>query len=284
MNSLVSQSADGLLEIIVQDAHSTDETHEVLRDFEGDPRIKIFVEKDRGQSHAINLGISKSNGEILGWLNSDDVLLPDATEKVVEAYRSNPNAGLVIGEAAFIDEQDRVLHAYPTGEPNLDVMMHRCVISQPSCFFSRSSVEQYGLVREDLNYCMDYELWLRLLVNGIEPIRLSELLSCTRIHDQTKTSTGGLAFVEEILRMQREKFGETSPVWEMYERARSGKLAAVPFKSIRFGLAAIATFQRNPKFMSVALASFKERREAERRAREIYTSLRRSHELDLLAS
>jgi len=266
LESLVDQADDGCLEIIVQDAHSDDQTAQVLRDFAQLPFLHIYVEADRGQSHAINLGLSKAKGSVFSWLNSDDVILPGAVAAVVEAHLENPHVDFIYGDAWFINEHDMPVRAYPTGEPILEVMKHRCVLSQPSCFFTRKSIERLGGLREELNFCMDYELWLRMLQANIEPLRLDAVLSCTRLHDQTKTSTGGLDFVNEIISMQEDRLGCASPVWRMYQNARSPKLAWVPGKSLRFAAAAALTWYQSVDFARIALHSYRERQRAGRRA------------------
>lgn len=269
MNSLVSEASEVDLEIIVQDAGSSDETQEILDDFRQHSFVKIFIEPDSGQSDALNKGFHRASGEVLGWLNSDDILLAGSLQAVVSVFQLNPDIDLVYGDALFIDEKNNILEAYPTGELNLEVMRHRCVISQPSTFFTKESYRRHGPLRDDLHYCMDYEYWTRLLVNGASVSRLRKTVSCTRIHDATKTSNGGIFFINEILGMQEVLLGKASPVWEVYQKTRSLPLKNLSSKPLRFAIAAVQHFFKRPLFIFGAGRSMLERRIAVYRSRKL---------------
>ena len=269
LNSLVAEASAADLEVIVQDAGSSDGTHEILDDFRQYPFIHIYIETDTGQSNALNKGFCRASGDIFGWLNSDDVIARGSIQAVEAVFQENPGADLVYGDALFIDEDDKVLDAYPTGELTLDVLRHRCVISQPSTFFSSESYENFGPLRDDLHYCMDYEYWTRLLVNGANVIRLRKTISCTRIHGETKTSNGGIAFIEEIIGMQRALLGEASPVWQVYQKTRTPPLSDLSNKSLRFVIAATKQVWEGPSFICTAWQSVLERRFSEYHCRKI---------------
>lgn len=83
------------------DGGSTDETASVVKDYTG--RVTFISEKDRGQSHGINMGFQMARGSIVAWLHSDDLYLPDAIRKAVDAFQWNPEAGAVHGEGHVID-------------------------------------------------------------------------------------------------------------------------------------------------------------------------------------
>ncbi|MCR9260193.1 MAG: glycosyltransferase [Pseudomonadaceae bacterium] len=272
LNSLVSEAKQVDLEVIVQDAGSSDETHEILADFRQHSFVKICIEPDSGQSDALNKGFRKASGNILGWLNSDDVLIDGSMRSVIEGFHKNPDTDLVYGDALFIDENDKIIEAYPTGDLTSEVLRDRCVISQPSTFFTKKAYERYGPFRDDLHFCMDYEYWTRLLVNGASVLRLRETVSCTRIHDETKTSNGGLAFIDEIVRMQECLLGEASPVWQVYKKTRSAPLNHLSLKPLRFGIAAFQQVLKNPSFIVDACRSIKERRLAVYRSRKLLKS------------
>lgn len=269
LNSLVSEAGEVDLEVIVQDAGSTDGTHDILDEFRQHSFIKMFIEPDSGQTDALNKGFRRASGQILGWLNSDDILLDGSMKSVVNVFQENPGIDLVYGDALFIDENDKILEAYPTGELSLEVLRHRCVISQPSTFFTSESYKRYGALRDDLHYCMDYEYWTRLLVNGACVARLRETVSCTRIHGETKTSNGGIAFINEIVEMQEVLLGKASPVWRVYQKTRSAPLKNLSNKSLRFAIAATQQFLMTPAFIFSACGSVIERRMAVYRSRKL---------------
>ena len=253
LNSLVSEAGEVDLEVIVQDAGSTDGTHDILDEFRQHSFIKMFIEPDSGQTDALNKGFRRASGQILGWLNSDDILLDGSMKSVVNVFQENPG----------------ILEAYPTGELSLEVLRHRCVISQPSTFFTSESYKRYGALRDDLHYCMDYEYWTRLLVNGACVARLRETVSCTRIHGETKTSNGGIAFINEIVEMQEGLLGKASPVWRVYQKTRSAPLKNLSNKSLRFAIAATQQFLMTPAFIFSACGSVLERKMAVYRSRKL---------------
>ena len=269
MDSLVTQALDTEMEVIVQDGGSNDGTLQILDEYRHYPFIRIFVEEDSGQSDALNRGFRRATGAVLGWLNSDDTLMPEAIKSVKEVFSSNPGTDLVYGEALFIDEHDHVVGVYPTGKLNLDSMRHRCVVSQPSTFFSHECFKKHGLLRSDLHYCMDYEYWTRLLVKGANVKQAGKILSCTRIHQETKTNTGGQAFIKEIVAMQNELLGDASPIWDVYLKTRSKPLVKLNSKALRFILASMYQMFRSPSFLVSAGKSLAERKVAEYRSRKL---------------
>jgi glycosyltransferase involved in cell wall biosynthesis len=257
--SLVREAGENDLEVIVQDAHSTDDTASVLDLFRNHEFMRIYVERDTGQSAALARGFARATGDIVGWLNSDDVLCVGALQAVRDTFESNPGCDLVYGDAVFIDENDRIINAYPTAPLTLHNLRHRCVVSQPSVFMTRQSYEQCGGVRAELCYCMDYDLWTRLLLGGAPVAQVDRILSATRIHSDTKTSNGGLPFIQEIIDMQYTHWGSPSTVWRVYERTRSAPLTGVSNKMVKFLLAGVAQCGATPRLILDATRSLTER-------------------------
>jgi hypothetical protein len=188
------------LRLLVMDGGSTDGTVDVLRSY-GD-RLQFVSRPDRGQSDALNQGLSRAGGDILCWLNSDDALLPGAVRRVVDAFRREPEAEFVYGKGWNVDENGRLLGDSGVLPFNLwKLIHHRNYIQQPSCFFRRSLLDKVGPIVEDLHYVMDWELWIRF--GAYRGVFLDEYLSCNRAHPQTKTQTGALRRWAEIRRMVR---------------------------------------------------------------------------------
>ena len=161
--SVAHQDIDGL-EHLVMDGGSKDETVRVLRDF--DPPVRWRSEPDRGQTDALNKGLREAAGEIIGWLNSDDVYYPGAIKRVLEVFEEHPEVDVVYGMADHIDENDRAFEAYPTEPWDLTRLQDTCFICQPALFMRRSVLERYGYPDDNLHYCMDYEYWMRLGLQG----------------------------------------------------------------------------------------------------------------------
>jgi glycosyltransferase involved in cell wall biosynthesis len=148
------------LEYWVFDGGSTDETVAILQRYTDE--LRWMSEKDRGQSDAVNKGLRASSGEIIGWLNSDDVYYPETLAAVAARFRAEPEIDLVYGAANHIDEADKVIEAYPTEPWSTPRLSETYFLCQPAVFLRRSALERWGYLDDTPRYCMDYEYWLRL--------------------------------------------------------------------------------------------------------------------------
>ncbi|MFO0964057.1 MAG: glycosyltransferase family 2 protein [Gemmataceae bacterium] len=110
IDSVLSQDYPRI-EYVVIDGGSTDETIDVLRSYGS--RLEWVSEKDRGQSHAINKGLSRTKGAIVAYLNSDDTLAPGAVATAARHFQEHPDWDLIYGEGEYIDEEDKALGLYP---------------------------------------------------------------------------------------------------------------------------------------------------------------------------
>ena len=146
-----------LLEYQIFDGRSKDNTIEILRKYE--QSLHWLSEKDEGQSDAINKGILATSGDIIGWLNSDDIYYPNTINTVVNFFREHPEVDVVYGKAHHIDIENKIIESYPTEPWNYERLKETCFLCQPAVFLRRNIVEKYGLVGPDLHYCMDYEYW-----------------------------------------------------------------------------------------------------------------------------
>ncbi len=157
-------------------------------------------EKDKGQSDAINKGLKHATGEVFGWLNSDDALLPGSLQHVAEAFAADPEL-LVFG--------GRVMHRDAEGDRSFGLvndvrdrerLFIEPVINQPATFWRMRAVRAIGGVDPALRYVMDVELWWQLLFRkGTDHLRFDPIdLAVFRLHDESKTSTAILGFLDEI--------------------------------------------------------------------------------------
>jgi glycosyltransferase involved in cell wall biosynthesis len=199
------------LEHVVMDGGSTDETRAVLERYAAS--VRWVSEKDRGQADALNKGIRATDGEIIGWLNSDDLYYPGAIAQVLAVFAANPDVDVVYGMADHIDVEDRAFEAYPTEPWDLERLKERCFICQPALFIRRRVVEQYGLPDESLNYCMDYEYWLRLGKRGARFHYLEAKLAGSRMYAENKTLGAREAVHREINDMMYRLFGRVPDRW-----------------------------------------------------------------------
>lgn len=209
IESVLSQEIDDL-EYLVVDGGSNDETISILKEYEG--KLTWVSEKDKGQTDAVNKGIRAAHGDIIGWLNSDDIYYPRAIRKVLEVFENHPEVNIVYGNANHIREDDSFIEEYYTEDFDYEKLKDVCFICQPSLFFRKSLVDKYGYLDDKLQYCMDYDYWLRL-GKGENFYRLNELIAGSRLYDDNKTLGARRKVHEEMLRMQEKNLGKASEKW-----------------------------------------------------------------------
>ena len=201
------------LDLFVQDGGSTDGTLAILAEYAS--RVPFVSEIDSGQAAAINRGLKRARGEVVGYLNSDDVLLPGALVAVGEAFASDPELRLVYGRAVYIDEQGRTLGPYLTYPYDPARLADLCYIAQPAAFWSRKVLEEVGPFDEALSHTMDYDYWLRIAARyRHSQVRyLDRALAGARIHAEAKTVAGWDRALEEILALVERRTGYVSLWW-----------------------------------------------------------------------
>lgn len=198
-------------EYVVMDGGSTDETVDILKRFSGG--LRWVSEKDRGQTHAVNKGLVATSGEIIAWINSDDIYCPGALRAVCEFFDENPAVDVVYGDANYIDETDNVTGPYPTQDWDLERFKECCFISQPAAFMRRTVVERFGLLDEQLHFCMDYDYFLRLARGGARFAHLKQVLAGTRLYPTNKTLRYRERIHVEVLDTLQRICGEVPDQW-----------------------------------------------------------------------
>lgn len=209
IESVLHQTYDNI-EYIVMDGGSTDETVEVLREYDG--RIKWVSEPDNGQADAVNKGIACAHGEIIGWLNSDDTYYPDAVEKAVHTLLSHPSFDMVYGEGDYIDRNGTVTGRYDTKMFDYQQLASECIICQPTAFFTKEIAEKAGLLNADLQMCMDYEFWIRIGKIG-KILYIPERLAASRMYEENKTMSCRDAIYRECFQVTRQHYGYVPHSW-----------------------------------------------------------------------
>lgn len=184
-----------------------------LLDASGDPRVARLADEygdviqyrrhgpDAGQAAAIREGWEHTDGDVLGWLNADDVLFPDALAAAARAFGSNPDVGVVYGHSAICDQEMRFTGYHWAVSPPGDALRLGCNISQPSCFFRRRATEAVGGLDGSLHYTMDWDLWLRLDAHGARFTFLDAPLSAVFWGEGTKTSGFNATRRKELSRL-----------------------------------------------------------------------------------
>jgi glycosyltransferase involved in cell wall biosynthesis len=210
LQSVAAQEVESL-EHLVMDGGSSDQTVAVLR--AAMPAVRWVSEPDSGQTDALNKGIRASTGEIIGWLNSDDVYYPGAIRRVLEVFEREPDVDIVYGNADHIDVDDRPIDPYPTEPWDPVRLLETCFICQPALFFRRRVVEQCGYPDVELHYCMDYEYWIRLARAGMRFRHVDARLAGSRMYGENKTLGARVAVHAEINDMLRRHCGRVPDRW-----------------------------------------------------------------------
>lgn len=149
------------LEHILVDGASTDGSLAVIGKHAAH-LAKYISEPDRGQADAINKGFRHARGEIIAWLNSDDLYLPGAVWRGVQALEANPRLGFVFGDALTIDPAGCPLNRLVFGPWGLEMLIRFRIICQPAVFMRRSVFEQAGGLDANFHTMLDHHLWLRM--------------------------------------------------------------------------------------------------------------------------
>jgi glycosyltransferase involved in cell wall biosynthesis len=188
------------LEYIVVDGVSTDNTLEILKKYSD--RMIWISEKDRGQSNAINKGLRMAGGEVVAYLNSDDVYQPGALLKVGEFFASQPEAAWLTGKCRIIDQEGVEIRKGVTLYKNFWLRVNSyqalCVldfISQPATFWRREVIDEIGEFNEHLEYAMDYDYSLRV-GKKFKLWVLDEYLASFRVHPSSKAGSSARAQFE----------------------------------------------------------------------------------------
>ena len=179
------------LEYLVIDGGSSDESLAVIAEYQ--PWLSYSCsERDRGQSHAINKGLTRATGAILAWLNSDDLYLPNALANVAMAFAQHPDVALIYGKCRTLTG-DRVLgdDMWRFSPFVLPQMLVENQIPQASAFWTATSFQQAGPLREDLHFVMDYDLFLKIACTA-KIAFVPEHWSAFRSHDAQKSHDDNL--------------------------------------------------------------------------------------------
>jgi len=201
IQSVLNQTYQNI-EYIIVDGGSTDNTLEIIDQYRD--RIDLVIsEKDKGQSDAINKGFKIATGNLVGWINSDDLLYPDCVEEIVELYRLYPDGSIYYPAILdVINREGKLLYKHIRKIPNRKYLLNRKYsIIQQGSFYNSYLVRKVGFLDESIYFCMDLDLWLRLLNENDKIYSYqSHALTAFRIWENTKTTQGKIRFLQDTKR------------------------------------------------------------------------------------
>jgi FkbM family methyltransferase len=219
VHSVVAQGYPAL-EYFVQDGGSTDETVDILHRLDG-VLTGWASEPDRGQADAINRAFHRTSGEIMAWLNSDDLLLPGALAYVSRHFAAHPDVDVVYGHRLMIDEADGQIGAWVLPRHDDRALTFADYVPQETLFWRRSIWEAAGgCVDPSFGYALDWDLLLRFREANATMVRLPRFLGAFRIHAEQKTSAANELGLEEMTRLRERVHGRAVSIDEVLIRLR----------------------------------------------------------------
>ncbi|MDZ4753808.1 MAG: glycosyltransferase family 2 protein [Phycisphaerae bacterium] len=211
LQSLLLQN-DPALEIIIVDGGSTDGTRAVLERYRS-RLTACIIEPDKGQADALAKGFDLARGDILGWLNSDDMHLPWTLATMRDAFAADPKLDVVHGDRVIIDAEGRI-----TGHCCLP--LHSAYLlsrwprtNQETCFWRRQIWERVGGINREMRFAMDYDLFARLFAAG-RCRHLRRHLGAFRWHSASKSFNQQTTIGSEEMALVRTRYGCTPTAWE----------------------------------------------------------------------
>jgi glycosyltransferase involved in cell wall biosynthesis len=203
------------LQYIIIDGGSMDGTLEIIRKYEG--HLAYWVsEPDKGQYHAINKGFERADGEIIGWLCSDDTYLPGALDYVGKIFDEQAQINVLLGGWNYIDEAGKLLWTEYARYHQRELALGAGRIGQPATFWRRRVYERLGPISEEFQHCMDGEYFLRM-GQFFEFYPVKKVLANYRLHQNSKT-------VAEHRKMQE--------AWEVIARRYGAEFSLNPWKRL----------------------------------------------------
>jgi GT2 family glycosyltransferase len=210
------------LEYIVQDALSSDDTPQILERF-GDSLAHVDSRADTGFANGINMGFAHATGEIMAYLNSDDLLLPGALHYVAQYFLAHPEVDVVYGHRVIIDEHDGEIGRWVLPGHDEEVLSWADYVPQETLFWRRRIWDKVGgAIDESFRFAIDWDLLLRFRDAGARMHRLPRFLGAFRVHPQQKTSAHMEEFgMHEMARLRERCHGRQVTTGEIADALRA---------------------------------------------------------------
>ena len=205
------------IELIVSDGGSTDQTPDILaRIGAEEPRLRWVSEPDGGPADAILKSFSKARGEIIGWLNSDDLYADSAIASMVSGFEDNANWLMCYGQGEHVDEAGAPIALYPTQTPDVGLRGFEggSFICQPTVFLKTPALALLGDLDRSLKTAFDYDYWIRAFRAFPDRIGfLEQVIAKSRLHSDCITKTMRATVALEGLALSQRHLGKAQPHW-----------------------------------------------------------------------
>ncbi len=190
------------IEYILVDPGSTDGSRDIIKKYR-DRIAHVILEPDKGPADGLNKGFAKASGEIYGFLNSDDMLLPGAISEAMKCLTRKPNVDVVSGHCLVMDRYDKILRkGYSTNVSRNGYAYGVTTLIQPSTFFRQKAFHDVGGFNSENRSNWDGELFIDMVLGGVNFAKVQALWSVFRLHNQSITSTKK---IEEIYNKDTER-------------------------------------------------------------------------------
>ncbi len=157
------------IEYIIMDGGSTDNSVAIIKQYA--ERLAHWESgRDGGQANAVNKGMQRATGSLLGWINSDDIYLPGAISRIVQTFQAAPEVDVVYGQVNRVDYTGKLVPTPVLPKDTIDIskatVLNENLVNQPGSFWRRAMMEKVGLLNESFQYTMDHDYWVRLTLAG----------------------------------------------------------------------------------------------------------------------
>lgn len=249
------------IEYIIIDGGSTDESVTVIQKY-SDRLAYWESQPDNGQAQAVNKGFERSGGEVLSWLNSDDLLAPGVVTRAVQILHNQPEIDVVYGRLARIDDDGGIVPTPVLPKDRIEFsrehVIGECVVNQPGAFWRRRIFDRIGLLDERLVYSLDYEYWIRMALAGAKFKRIDDVVAFFRLSTGSKTVGQTAAQAVEQFRTlgeileQPDLAGRLEMAAEQLQRKARRARAQIALRAA-YGFAKVSQWQLAGHWLGVAL-------------------------------